>query len=326
MELQKLPASLPEFQSIFPDDDACRDFLISLKWPDGFRCPACGGSEVFDSPERRQRHLMRCRNCKRDVSVTAGTVMHRSRMPLNTWLWAAYLMTTSPVGISALQLQRKLKIKNYEAAWGMLHKLRAAAIDPKRLPLDGDIEVDETAIGGGQLGHVGRDFEGKTIVVAAVERLKRRPNKDGSIPKNRRFFAGRIRLQVIPNTRGGSLIPFVKANIASGSNVITDGWIGYRSLSTKKSGYRHKVYNISKTGNPAHELLPLCHVIFSNLKTWLLGTHHGRPVTKHMQAYLDEYVFRFNRRHYDVIAFRRILGLGMNRLSPTFDDLYADEE
>jgi hypothetical protein len=247
-------------------------------------------------------------------------------MPLSKWLWAAYLMTTSPVGISALQLQKRLDIKNYEAAWGILHKLRSAACDPKRLPLTGDVEVDETAIGGGQLGHVGRDFTDKTIVIGAVERLKRRPNRDGSIPKNRGYFAGRIRLQVIQDTSGDSLIPFVKDNVSKGSKVITDGWGGYNAISAPNSGYTHIVHNISQSGNPAHELLPLCHVIFSNLKSWLLGTHHGAPLSKHMQAYLDEYVFRFNRRHYDMIAFRKMLGFGMMKLAPTFDDLYVEED
>lgn len=317
----EFPKSLIDFQKQFSDDASCRKFLIALRWPNGFECPHCNFNEVYHSPERIKRGLLRCRRCFHDSSITAGTIMHRSRIPLHKWIWSAYLMTTNKVGISALQLQKQLNIKRYETAWILLHKLRSATIAPNRLPLKGDVEVDESAIGGGQLGHVGRDFKGKTIIVAAVERRDRTPNKNGSLPKNRRYIAGRIRLQVISDMTEKSLIPFIQKNVCQGAHVITDGWQSYNKVSDLN--YYHTIYNTKQSGKLAHELLPLCHIVFSNLKTWLLGTHHGRPQSKHMQSYLNEYVFRFNRRHNQMASFRQVLALGENQFSPTYKSFYS---
>lgn len=287
------PKTIFEFQQWFPDEKACLEFMIKSRWPDGFVCPRCGFNEYF---WKETRQLLQCKQCGYQASVTAGTIMHRSKQPLTTWFQAAYLVTTHTPGMSALQFQRQVGIPSYKTAFLMLHKLRASMVRPGRTNLSGFVEVDETYIGGEHPGKSGRGAEGKVIVVGAVDVHGK--------------YANRVRLQVIPNVTQATLTDFVKTNAEEGSTVKTDDWIGYDKLD--QSGYKHIV---------STELIHI-HRVFSNLKTWLLGTHHGVS-SQHLQSYLNEYTFRFNRRGTPMAGFQTVLGLAKGRIGPTYRGLYG---
>lgn len=216
--------------------------------------------------------------------------MHRSHIPLRYWFWAAYLMSTLTPGISALQLQKQLGIRQYRTALYLCRRLRKAMVNPEREPLTGVVEVDDTYIGGPEKGTRGRECETKVPVVVAVE--------------NRGDHTGRIRLSVVPDVSQASLHPFICKNISSASQINTDGWDGYWGLKTYGYIHRPKVQGSPKR---AGKILPWVHRVIGNLKTWLRGTHHGRIQSKHLQEYLDEYTFRYNRRHYRESAFLSLL-------------------
>ena len=242
----------------------------------------------------QRRHLWQCRSCGRQTSVTAQTVMHKTRLPLTLWFWAAYLVATHGPGVSALQLQRQLGISRYETAWTILHKLRRAMVAPEREPLTGEIEVDEGYLGGRDTDlRGGRQRDGKPLVGVAVEVRGR-----GS---------GRLRLQLLPDPSARSLTWFVRSSIAADAIVHTDGWAGYSGL--RAAGFDHRPH-LQHARFPDREwVLPRAHRALSNLKTWLQGTHHGVS-PKHLQVYLDEFVFRHNRRRTPLAGFQTLLGLG----------------
>jgi transposase-like protein len=299
------PRSLHEFRKLFSDEAACRLYLARSRWPEGFQCPRCRQGEALELPTR---FLWRCRACKHDTSVTAGTVLHRTRIPLTQWFWAAYLVSTQTPGFSALQLQRQLGLRRYETAWAMLQKLRRAMVRPGREPLKDKVEVDETYIGGREAGQLGgRHVLDKAIVVGAVE--------------VRGEASGRVRLQVVPDVSARSLTGFVRTNVAAGAIVVTDGWGGYDPL--PKQGYRHRPHTQGDRRRST-KILPRIHRVFGNLKTWLRGTHHGVGHA-HLQAYLDEFVFRFNRRRTPMAAFQTLLGLGSQQQPTTYKQLYRVE-
>jgi len=240
--------------------------------------------------------------------VTAGTVMHRARLSLHLWFWAAYLVTTHTPGFSALQLQRQLGLSRYETAWTMLQKLRRAMVRPERDRIAGTVEVDETYVGGLEEGRAGgrqRDSN-KSIVVGAVQVRGR-----GS---------GRIRLAVVADLSADSLVPFVEASVEPGSTLLTDGWQGYAPLRNK---YDHRPTTVGDQKN-ASKQFPRVHRTFSNLKTWLKGTHHGVS-SKHLPHYVNEYVFRFNRRRTPMAAFQSLLGLTAQHTPTTYKMLYEAE-
>ena len=283
------PRTLAEFQERFASEEDCRRYLVACRWPDGFLCPRCGGR---DADELAGRALFQCGSCRHQVSVTAGTLLHRTHVPLRLWFAAAYLVATHTPGFSAVQLQRQLGLSRYETAWAMLHKLRRAMLRPERDRLSGVVEVDEAYVGGVEAGRSSgrRRDSRKSIVVAAVEVRGR-----GS---------GRIRLAVVEDLSAAALVPFVEAAVAPGSAVLTDGWQGYAPL---RRGYDHQPSTVGDPKN-ASVLLPRVHRTFSNLKTWLKGTHHGVSA-KHLPYYLDEFVFRFNRRRTPMAAFQSLLSL-----------------
>jgi len=299
------PKSLKEFQERFGDEAACRTYLAACRWPEGYRCVRCRHPEAFELP---RRGLWQCKSCGHQTSVTAGTVLHRTRMPLRLWFWAAYLVTTHTPGLSALQLQRQLGIDSYETAWAMLHKLRRAMVRCGRDALKEKVEVDEAYIGGLEAGlKGGRQLLEKALIVAAVE--------------VRGKASGRVRLQVVPDASAASLTGFVAANVERGATVLTDGWGAYAPL--RGMGYRHR----PKTqGHPARagKILPRVHRVFGNLQTWLRGTHHGVG-KQHLQVYLDEFTFRFNRRRTPMAAFQTLLGLATVHGPTTYDMLYESE-
>lgn len=286
------PTSLRQFQRQFADEEACRRYLEACRWPDGFRCPRCGHGRAFPLLEWRRRE---CAACRYQVSLTAGTVFHWTKTPLTLWFWAAYLMTTDKRGISALLLQRQLAIRRYETAWLILHKLRRAMVNVARELLHGDIELDDTWVGGPQPGLRGsRQLKGRkaALVLVAVE-------KRGS-------GTGRARMEVIPDFGKTTLTDFAKRHIAPGATIHTDGLKQFSGLPA--AGYRHVAcpQQIRSGGGP---VLPLVHRAIGNLQQWLIGTYHG--VSRHqLQVYLDEFVFRHNRRRTPMAAFQTLLGLG----------------
>jgi len=302
------PRTVAQFQRRFASEEACRGYVAASCWPDGSRCPTCRHRDALELPGR---HLWRCRACGRDTSVTAGTVLHRTRIPLTHWFWATYLVTSHTPGLSALQLQRHLGIARYETAWAMLHKLRRAMGRPDREPLHTEVEVDEAYLGGPQAGLpgvTGRALENKALVVAAVE--------------VRGKASGRIRLQVIPDASARSLTPFLRRHVEPGAVVRTDAWRGYAPLA--RLGYRHRVRARGEDPRRAGRLLPRVHRAFGNLHTWLRGTHHGVG-HQHLQASLDELTFRFNRRRTPPAAFQTLLGWGAQRGPTTYHQLYLVE-
>jgi transposase-like protein len=309
------PTTLPEFCKLFPTVESCEEYLIKIRWPSGFMCPRCGGKQGYPI---QKRAIIECAasSCRYHASLTAGTVMHRSKQDLRTWFWAAYLITTFTPGISGVQLQRQLGLSRYETAFNMLHKLRAALVAPGREQLHGEVEIDEVYIGGKEKGRQGRGVETKALVIGAIELI--RWTKDRP-----RIHTGRVRLRVVPDASAASLVPFVIQNVKKGAIIHTDGWLSYNTL--KVEGYDHRPV-VQGKGEDAKYMLYVHH-IFSNLKTWLLGTHHGAVKRKHLQAYLNEYTYRFNRRDWRGPAFIKALGLATHAEEwPTYDHLYHTGE
>lgn len=241
-----------------------------------------------------RRHLWECCECHHQASVTAGTVLHGTHTPLRLWFWAAYLVATHTPGISAVQLQRQLGMSRYETAWLMLQKLRRAMVAPERGLLREEVEVDETLVGGRHSERTGgREREGKALVAIAVE-----VRGQGS---------GRLRMTLLQDATKLSLDTFVTASVTKGATVHTDGWAGYRGLPTL--GYDHRPIKQRRRFPDERKILPRAHRAGSNLKTWLQGTHRGVD-PRHLQVYLDEFVFRHNRRRTPMAAFQTLLGLG----------------
>jgi transposase-like protein len=272
------PRTLPEFDEWFATEKACAGYLSRLRWPEGFRCPACSSTKAWATV----RGHMRCAACHRQTSPTAGTVFEGTRKPLRTWFQAMWHVTCQKSGGSALGLQRMLGLGSYQTAWAWRHKLRRAMVRPGRERLSGCVEVDESYVGGEEEGTHGRETYKKAIVVIAVEMHE---------PKG----FGRIRVKRVPDVSSASLTPFVCQAVQPGSTVHTDGWNGYNDLA--KHGYDRKVTVISAGGDPAHVVMPGVHRVASLLKRWLLSTHQGAVSKQHLDYYLDEYTFRFNRRH-----------------------------
>jgi transposase-like protein len=271
----RFPKTLQEFQTRFPDEEACWEALRRARWPRGFECPRCQGRRSSWIATRR---LEQCAECRYQCSVTAGTVFHRTRVPLRTWFWAIFFLGRHKKGISALQLQRDTGLGSYETAWTMLHKLRSALRPRPAHRLIGDVEADETYVGGYRPGQVGRGL-GKTGVAVAVE--------------NRGDVAGATRLAVVPYASTQELTSFVRGVIdAREARVHTDGWQAYAALA--RQGVVHRP-RIQGHGPRARKILPWAHTVISNLKTWLRGTFHGVS-PKHLPRYLDEFVYRFDRR------------------------------
>ncbi len=270
------PRTLREFDEWFSSEAACAEYLRRLRWPDGFRCPACGGGKAWTTA----RDELRCVTCQRQTSAIAGTIFEGTRKPLRVWFQAMWYVTNQKLGGSALGLQRVLGLGSYQTAWAWLHKLRRAMVRPGRDRLSGRVEVDETYVGGPEEGLRGRKTESKAIVAVAAQ-------EDGP-------GIGRIRLRRVRDVSAESLHRFVEEAVAPRSVVHTDAWGGYSGLEAK--GYRHKVSNLTRTGRLAHELMPRVHRVVSLLKRWLLGTHQGAVTDRHLDYYLDEFTFRFNRR------------------------------
>jgi transposase-like protein len=294
--------------SWFRTDADCLDYLEWLRWPDGFVCPHCsspGGWRLGDG-------RFECASCSRRTSVTAGTIFDRTRTPLTVWFMACWMFATQKDGVSAQSLQRSLEIGSYQTAWAMLHRLRSVLIRPGREQLSGIVEVDETFIGGEEPGLRGGRAKGKKSLVAVAVELRE--------PKG----YGRCRMTIVPDASGASLQSMIVDHIESGSKVITDGWQGYRKID--KLGYVHDRRSqraARARGDDPAELLPGVHRVASLAKRWLLGTHQGSVGDAHLQSYLDEFVFRFNRRtsRSRGLVFYRVLELAVGHEPVRYHDL-----
>ena len=273
--MEDYPRTLAEFERRFASAEACRAYLAQLRWPEGFRCPKCGGAKAWTVGP-----LFECAACGRQTSVTAGTIFQDTRTPLSTWFRAMWWVTSQKTGASASGLQQVLGLGSYETAWTWLHKLRRAMVRPGRDRLSGVVEVDEAFIGGVEEGVRGRQTEKKALIAVACE-------EDGE-------GIGRIRMRRIPDATADSLQAFIQEAVAPGSLLHTDGLISYDRL--EKHGYRHRITFLKGRKESASELLPRVHRVVSLLKRWLLGTHQGAVSRAHLDYYLDEFTFRFNRR------------------------------
>ena len=288
--LQDLPRDLPTFLERFGSDEACRAYLVRARWPEGFRCSGCGHDQAYS---HKKRLIEECTACGKQHSILAGTIFEQTKTGLARWFLAIYLVTSSKGGISAMELQRQMGFGSYGTAWAWLHKIRRAMVVPGRQPLSDRVEADETLVGGPRPGKPGRGAAGKTVVAGAVE--SRRGQARG-----RRL--GRLRLQAVRDASASSLVGFLGQNVLRPAEVATDGWSGYRGLEAE--GYAHEPINLAGSWGDAALRLPAIHLVFGLAKRWLLGTHHGAVSAKHLQSYLDEYVFRFNRRTAKSIAHR----------------------
>lgn len=293
------PRNLREFQARFASEDACWEYLAACRWPDGFRCPRCGHGRGYSLLGTRRRQ---CCSCRYQVSLTAGTIAHNSKTALTTWFWAAYLMTTDKRGLSALLLQRQLGIGRYETAWMILHKLRRAMVNRSREPLRGEIELDETWVGGTQAGLRGsRQLKGRkaALVLVAIEKRGR--------------ASGRARMEVIPDFKGATVRGFLGRNVEVGATIHTDGLKSFEGFA--EGGYKHVPRTQPsrlRLRQGAKSVVPLADRVIGNLKNWLVGTHHGVSRSQ-LPVYLDEFVFRLNRRRTPQAAFQTLLGLGSSR-------------
>lgn len=263
------PRKLSDFESRFATEEACRKYLANLRWPSGFICPRCSGTKAWFM----SNGLVRCRSCEYKLSLTAGTIFEGTRKPLLMWFRAIWWVVGQKNGASAKGIQRMLELGSYQTAWAWLHKIRRAMVRPDRDRLCGVIEIDETYVGGEKPGKRGRGALGKALVAVAVEDK----GNDG---------IGRIRLAVISNASQESLTAFIKGAVEPGCSIRTDDWLGYNAL--LEEGYLHTVV-------PSNDL-KIAHLVISLMKRWLAGTLQGAVSHQHLDYYLDEFTFRFNRR------------------------------
>lgn len=283
------PKDRIEFEQAFSTDEDCLKYLAKFRWPEGFVCPRCNHTKAWSS----KRGLYICASCRYQVSVTAGTIFHRSKKSLVLWFRAIWYLSIHKYGGNALSLQRELGLGSYHTAWEWLHKLRKAMIRPDRHPLEGLVEVDETYVGGVKKGPRGRGSLGKTLVMVAVE-------------DNTLDGFGRIRIKRVPDASGKILTDFIQSNVVRGSTIRTDGWRGYHNLA--ENGYSHIVVKGGEV-EVGEDELKLCHRVISLFKRLLLGTYQGATHSEQLDRYLEEFTFRFNRRHskYRGLLFRRVI-------------------
>ena len=317
------PTNILDFQKMFSDETACIRYLERMRWPSGFACEKCSKTgEPFRVAIRPR--VLKCRFCHHEVSITAGTVMHRSKTNLLIWFWAAYLVSTQTPGVSAMELRKRLGIARYETAFQILHKLRAAMVRPNRDKIGSEwpIELDVVFVG----GKTKSGIQGKTdqTPVAIAVEIRRREVCDPKTNKViKRALAGRIRLQKLPDKTAVSVDQFAKDCLALGAVIISDD--GHEFTNLISSGYDHRPVPMRGDRAKMDSTLPMISRITANLKTWIDGTFHGVR-KKHLQAYLDEFTFRFNRRFYRSVSFRSLLDLGAINTGVTYKNIYHNPE
>jgi len=304
--------SLTEFQKEFPDEASCSAFLFKRRWPDGFVCPSCGGDRAAALKSRA--YTFECYGCRRQTSITA---MHRTRLALTVWFWAAHLMATHSNGMSARQLEDQLGL-TYRTAWLLAQKLRRSMVDPDRELLEGVVEIDQAEM---PFREGDTFFEpsnaGKILVIGAVEVIERDTHQSKPRRNHAKYLdtrSGRARLAVIADNTAASIKAFVRANVKPGATLLTDGHASYPGL----TGYRHDPRVVGKMA--AHVVLPWIHRVFALMKRWGLGTYHGLR-GKHADTYLNEFVFRYNRRFYRHASFETVLGLTARHAPASYWDI-----
>jgi transposase-like protein len=302
---------LGDFYAWFRTDADCLDYLEWLRWPDGFVCPDCDHDDGWRLGDGR----IMCSDCGYRTSVTTGTVFDRTRTPLTVWFTACWMFATRKDGISALSLKRTMEIGSYQTAWTMLHRLRSVLVRPGRDRLAGKVEVDETFIGGQEPGLTGGRARGKKILTGIAVEVRE--------PKG----IGRCRMAPLADASCKTLNAFVIENVQPGATVITDGWSGYNGLA--KLGYGHDRRSqraASARGEDGDKLLPAVHRVASLTKRWLLGTHQGSVNDSHLPSYLNEFVFRFNRRRSRSrgLLFYRVLELAVAHEPVRYQELIAN--
>ena len=277
---ERYPKHFQEFLAQFRNEEDCWNYIFEIRWPNGFVCPKCNGSNKYWLTEQK---LIHCSSCGYQASVTGGTIFHGTRKPLLLWFHIMWWVVAQKTGASANNLMDFMGFGSYETAWSWLQKLRRAMVRLERERLIGEVEVDETYIGGKEIGagKQGRGAETKILVVVATECRGKQ--------------IGRVRFKCIPEASGKYLLQFIDENIESGSTIVTDGWKGYSSL-TNYEKYKHEIKFISGSEKDAHELLPHVHLVDSLVKRWINGTHQGSVSPKYLSYYLDEFAFRFNRK------------------------------
>ncbi|MHB8189886.1 MAG: IS1595 family transposase [Ferrimicrobium sp.] len=304
------PRSIGEFQSWFATDADCLDYLAWLRWPQGFVCPRCQNPSGWVVAGGSYK----CTSCMRHTAVTAGTLFDRRRTPLTVWFAVCWMFATQKDGIPALGLQRTLEIGSYQTAWAMLHRLRSVLVRSGRDRLTGTVEVDETYFGGEEPGLRGGRQKGKKVLVGVAVELRE--------PRG----LGRCRMGVLTDASATSLERFISENVEPGSNLVTDGWSSYPQA--VRDHYVHKPINVKRSGQPAHVALPGVHRVASLAKRWVLGTHQGSVADPHLQSYLNEFVFRFNRRgsRSRGLAFYRLLELAVDHDPVRYRELIANSQ
>lgn len=297
--MEDYPKNFQEFISRFQSEADCIDYIMKMRWPNGFTCPSCQCGKAW----KTSRNLIHCAQCGHQTSITAGTLFQNTRKPLLLWFHVMWWIMSQKTGASAKNLKDTMGFGCYETAWAWLHKFRRAMIRPGRERLAGCIEVDETYIGGEEEGTKGSKIVDKVLVVVAVEVEDKK--------------LGRVRFRCIPDASAVNLVPFVQDYVEPGSVVVTDGWRGYSRL--KEKGCRHEVRKITGSGESAPALLPHVHLVVALVKRWLMGTHQGAVRAIHLPYYLDEYAFRFNRRlsaHREKLFYRLMQQAVMTEATP----------
>jgi transposase-like protein len=300
-----VPLTLAEFHGRFATEEACEDYLARWRWPKGFVCPKCAGTQAWRIARRR---LYQCSSCRHQASVTAGTALHKSKLPLKTWFWAIFLVGRHKKGISALQLKADLGLGSYESAWLLLHKIRACFDESADFPLRGVIEADETLVGAkGKGDPPGKDPGQKAIVIGAVE-------------VRRGQGLGALRLKKIPDYTSASIAGFVRSVVDRKATLHTDAWRAYDVL--EREGWKRRARASSaQPSGAAHQLdMRAIHMVFGNLKTWLRGRFHGVS-RRYLPAYLDEFTYRFNRRRSPPDLFGWVMRRLATRSAVTLTDL-----
>jgi len=303
---EKYPKDFQEFLALFSDENACWHYLIDTRWPEGYVCSQCQSRKYWLTA----KHKIHCSDCGKEFSITSGTIFQESKKPLLLWFHIMWWVVAQKTGTSAYNLKDFMGFGSYETAWVWLHKLRRAMVREGREKLSGIVEVDETYIGGEEIGtgKQGRGAEEKSLVVVATECIGKQ--------------IGRVRFKIILDASKESLLPFIEENVEYGSTVITDGWSSYTSLSQNKE-YEHIKKVISGSGKQAHELLPHVHMVDSLIKRWINGTHQGKISPKHLEYYLDEFAFRFNRKlsTHRGMLFYRLMQQALTTLPMTYNDI-----
>jgi transposase-like protein len=306
--IEDYPKNFEEFLLRFQSEKDCLDYIQLLRWPKGFECPKCGGKEYW----KTNRNLLHCCKCNHQSSIIAGTLFQDTRKPLQMWFTVMWLMMAQKTGVSARNLKDFMGFGSYQTIWGWLHKLRSVMVRPNRSLLNVKIEVDETYIGGKGEEIRGRGAENKELVVVAVEVGE--------------STLGRVRLRCIPDASEESLLPFIVQTVQKGSIITTGGWNGYLNIS--KKGFVHDKKIINQSNETACELMPNVHKVISLVKRWLSGTHQGAVTPEHLQDYLNEFSFRFNRKlsNHRSKLFYRLMQEAVSRTAPPIKSFYHKEK